>query len=76
MQQFTWVRDTSLPAMFEYVAHAGDEERPTIWARITDKGWYCQFKNTAYAVSGTGTTRDKAANELMANWHRAMAGSR
>lgn len=74
MQKLEWTRDTSLPGMFEYVAHPGDEVRPAIWARITGKGWYCQFKNSAYAVSGTGTTRDKAAHDLMTSWRRAMTG--
>lgn len=71
--KLAWERSGHLPRMFSWLSRE-DTKRPTIWARPTEKGWYCQFAGMAYGVSGTGTSRDKAAYELMIEWRKAMAG--
>ena len=68
-----WVRSGYLPNMFSWLSQS-DGTRPAIWARPTVKGWYCQFAHFHYSQGGTGTTRDKAAQELMRNWHKIKNG--
>lgn len=71
--KLVWEKSGHLPGLFSWLARY-THDRPTIWARPTAKGWYCQFAHFQYSASGTGTTRDKAANELVTSWHSAMTG--
>lgn len=64
----------ALPGMFTYESPDYAGVRPVIWARKCEKGWFVQFHYGAHGLNATGTTRDRAAKELLGLWIEKMTG--
>lgn len=62
--EYPWEKK-KLPNMFSYESPSFIGDRPVIWARKVQQGWYVQFADKEHGLAASGTNRDRAAKELL-----------